>query len=307
MKCRNPFIKGGAAFPCGQCMPCRFNRRRVWTHRILLESYQHAGNSFLTLTYSDDALPLTPNGLPTLEPADLRNFLKRFRKSIEPMRIRYFAVGEYGDESGRPHYHLAVFGYPSCERESFFGGGECRCETCSRVRDAWTVRGKCLGRIFSGSLTAHSAQYIAGYVTKKLTRSDDPRLHGRQAEFSRMSLNPGLGDGAMDAVATVFDQLGLVDREADVPSALRHGTRLLPLGRFLQRRLREKVWGCPDAPPEAVEAAKERVRAVYEASRLAPTPEARKLAFRNGLLEASDQAVAEMMAKAEIYKQRKRI
>ena len=43
----------------------------------------------------------------------------------------------------------------------------------------------------------------------------------------------------------------LENSEADVPSALRHGKRLLPLGRYLRRELRKMV-GKDEATPEAV-------------------------------------------------------
>lgn len=44
--------------------------------------------------------------------SDLRNFLKRFRKyasSISPVPVRFFAVGEYGPEHYRCHWHLVFY------------------------------------------------------------------------------------------------------------------------------------------------------------------------------------------------------
>lgn len=85
-------------------------------------------------------------------------------------------------------------------------------------------------------LSAKSAMYIAGYVVKKMTHSSDPRLDGRAPEFARMSLKPGLGALALDAVVSVLVQYNL-----PVPLGLRHGKKILPLGRYLRRKLAEKI------------------------------------------------------------------
>lgn len=169
--CKKPFVKGISPFPCGQCLPCRLNRRRLWTHRLLLEQHSHEFSSFATLTYSDDALPAGN----TLVPKHTQDWLKRLRALLGPARpLRYYLVGEYGDESQRPHYHAALFGLSHLEGEL--------------LRTSWGH-----GHIQLGTLTKESAQYIAGYVTKKMTAPDDPRLQGRHPEFARMSLRPGIG------------------------------------------------------------------------------------------------------------------
>ncbi len=119
MLCRNPFTRGMQAFPCGRCMPCLFNRRRLWTHRMMLEALCHADSCFLTLTYQDENLPLSTNGRSSLAPEDLRNFLKRIRSALVASpeirfggqkKIRFYAVGEYGEVGERPHYHMALYG-----------------------------------------------------------------------------------------------------------------------------------------------------------------------------------------------------
>ena len=57
MLCSNPYMKDGVSFGCGQCKGCRVNKRRQWTHRILLESMCHESSAFVTLTYDNDHLP----------------------------------------------------------------------------------------------------------------------------------------------------------------------------------------------------------------------------------------------------------
>lgn len=219
MLCKKPFIKGDAVFPCGQCLPCRLNRRRLWTHRIILEAMKHEKNCFPTLTYSDESLP--PGG--NLFPRHLVLFIKSLREAIRPNKLRYYAVGEYGDQTQRPHYHLAVFGLGP--------------DSADLMQTYWPH-----GHIFMGELSLESAQYISGYVTKKMTAPDDPRLYGRYPEFARMSRKPGIGAGAIDELKDFFNsKLGqqLLMQTGDVPLALRHGGKQLPLGRYLRRKLRE--------------------------------------------------------------------
>lgn len=227
----------------------------------MLEMTDHEESSFVTLTYADDKLPEGGN----LVPKDLQDWLKRIRKAVEPKRLRYFACGEYGDRTWRPHYHVALFGYPSCLRggtQRFRDGRVC-CSPCDLLGRSWG-----LGFVFNGRLEMSSAQYVAGYVVKKMTAEKDERLQGRHPEFCRMSMKPGLGAGAMDEVASVLMQFDLVDTQGDVPSALRHGGRLMPLGRYLRRKLREKVGRDPAAPAVVQAELENSLRPVYEACRV---------------------------------------
>lgn len=204
---------------------------------MMLEMTQHSQSSFVTLTYDDDHVP------EELKPKDLQDWLKRIRKDIEPLRVRFYGVGEYGTLSGRPHYHLALFGYPVCERLGTDLKRLRCCTWCSRLSDTW---GK--GAIHSGPLSGDSAQYICGYVTKKMTNKDDPRLEGKHPEFARMSRQPGIGVGFLENVTRELKYFNLEYTQSDVPVALRHGHKLLPLGRFLRGKLRESLGWEKTAP-----------------------------------------------------------
>lgn len=221
VNCRKPFVKGIEPFPCGQCLPCRINKRRLWTHRILLESKCHEHSTFTTLTYSPDNYPQGGN----LVPPHLQLFLKRLRKAESPRLLRFFAVGEYGDDTERAHYHAVLFGLGA--------------DSIKRIENAWG-----LGFVDARELSPDLAQYVAGYTVKKLTAPDDPRLHGRHPEFARMSLRPGIGALSVpDIGAALTSEHGSksVALDADVPALLRHGKALLPLGRYLRAKLREEI------------------------------------------------------------------
>lgn len=229
MICKKPFN----GYPCGQCMTCRINRRRLWAHRLMLEGKKHGDACVVTLTYSQDFGPLSNS----LRSDQVQRWLKRLRLSMEPTRLRFFLCGEYGDDNHRPHYHLVLYGVPLPPEH--IPDFRCRCSTCSLIRTTWG-----LGFVYVDNLTWESAQYVCGYVVKKMTKRDDSRLMGRHPEFTRMSLKPGIGATAMEDVATTLqDRVGAaaVSSLGDVPIVLQHGRTKLPLGRYLRRRLRREM------------------------------------------------------------------
>jgi len=192
---------------------------------MLLEQMQHGDSAFVTLTYSEENVPLrlTDDGpVPdTLDPEDTQKFMKKLRKRLYPRELRYFLVGEYGDKTWRPHYHAAIFGLSIFDAAS--------------VDAAW---GK--GFTHTGDLTSASAQYVAGYVTKKLTSPDHPDLQGRYPEFARMSLRPGIGALAIPTLTLATQQAAQFGL-SETPSALTMGSKSLQLGRYLTSKLRESL------------------------------------------------------------------
>lgn len=278
----------------------------------MLETSLRADNAFATLTYNDEAIPRTGSNLPTLEPKHVQDFLKRLRfnwtSSItsrglpsSAARLRYYLVGEYGDETFRPHYHAALFGFPSCSylQSRYSLRRRSCCFSCDLVRDTW---GK--GNILLGTLEAASARYLAGYIEKKLTSSDDPRLEGRHPEFSRMSLRPGIGADMMDEVASTLMQFNIEDTEqGDVPSSLLHGKRRMPLGRYLRQRLRTRVGKEKNAPQTTIEAQAETMRPLLEAARRSKTHPS----LKHQLLLANQAAVISQATRSKLRKQRRKL
>ncbi|AZL82924.1 replication initiator protein, partial [Apis mellifera associated microvirus 50] len=217
VKCRYPLKQGVMEFGCGRCMPCRINRRREWTSRMMLELQGHTVSWFVTLTYAPEFLP--EGG--TLVPKHAQDWLKRLRTATGE-KIRFYLVGEYGDKSWRPHYHAILFGGPS---------------TPDPILATWHFG---LGHV--GFVTAESIQYVASYVEKKMTSSKDDRLNGRYPEFARMSRKPGIGALAVDNMfgKALTSKVGVdaIIREGDVPSMVRFEGKKWPLGRYLRSRAR---------------------------------------------------------------------
>lgn len=294
--CLDPFIQGPAAYDCGRCLPCRTKRRRLWSHRLMLEALDAKGSCFVTLTYGDPS-PVS------LNPVDLQLFLKRFRQAILPLKVRFYAVGEYGDESGRPHYHIALYGWGPCiyGRSRYSKLYNNCCSVCDALRDIWG-----LGFVYVGELEIKSAMYIAGYMLKKMTRPDDFRLEGRYPEFARMSRRPGIGAWAMDEVAHALLHYKLDEKLVDVPESLRHGVKLMGLGRYLRQRLRARIGRDIRCPDEVlVQMAEEmspvsRIEERY--SKVFGTTFRSQSVDRQKLLDAGRQRVRQMVAKQAIYK-----
>lgn len=224
--CLKPFRQGVAEFGCGQCLPCRLNRRRVWTARLMLESYLHEASVFLTLTYDPEHHPADGS----VSPRHLQLFMKKLRERVDG-KLRFFGVGEYGDLNHRPHYHLVVFGLSVADHE-YARPDLCECVVCA----SW-AQGCC----HVGEVTVQSAAYTVGYVTKSVMH---PSVAGKHPEFARMSLRPGIGAGAASVIgkAVLDDKTGelrLVD--GSVPTAVRQEMRMWPVGRYLRHQIGNAV------------------------------------------------------------------
>lgn len=149
-----------------------------------------------------------------------------------------------------------------------------------------------------GSLEEKSMAYVAGYVTKKMTRDDDPRLEGRLPEFARMSLRPGIGLGMMHELASTLLEHRLDERMIDVPLALQHGTKKWPLGRYLRRKLRTYVGKCADTPKAVIQLQKEELRIMRETAFVNSRP------FKDEVLKASEGKRIQIEARERRFKKR---
>lgn len=146
---------------------------------------EHKSAAFTTLTYDEKHLP------PTLQKQHLQNFLRRLRKRLKrqkPARtIRFFAAGEYGEKTERPHYHAILYGASEADAQI--------------IQEAWPH-----GGTYTVRANPKSISYVAGYSAKKYgdqakakeERVDEEtgEVYNFQPPFLQMSLKPGIGANA---------------------------------------------------------------------------------------------------------------
>lgn len=140
----------GLQVPCGKCLQCRIKKRKEWAMRLSHELQYYDKATFITLTYDENTI----DEFHSLHKKHLQLFFKRLRKRLEneKIKIRYFACGEYGDQTGRPHYHAIIYGIDN----------SVYCKSLCRM--CWRY-----GHIFFGSVTDDSMSYVAQYIDKKYT------------------------------------------------------------------------------------------------------------------------------------------
>lgn len=134
-----------------------------------------------------------------------------------------------------------------------------------------------------------------------MTHRDDSRLLGREPEFARMSLRPGIGHDFMHEVASTYlqYQTAFEATQADVPSALRVGSRSQPLGRYLRRTLRKLVGKGPNAPEEAIRQYQEEVLPLLIASKDTDA------GLQTAIIKRYAQKILNQKSRAKLRKQRK--
>lgn len=212
---KDGFIDQPIDVPCGQCIGCRIERSRQWALRCMHESTLHDDNCFITLTYSDEYLP--DNAALNLD--DFQRFMKRFRKSVYPKKIRFFHCGEYGENNpknsvhrkqygisalGRPHYHAIIFGYDFEKTHVVSKNRGFDLYSSVELDNLWQ-----LGFCTVGSVTFESAAYVARYCVKKINGDDMENHYSRvdyetgdtvhvPREYVTMSRRPGIAAGWYD-------------------------------------------------------------------------------------------------------------
>ncbi|WNK12851.1 MAG: replication initiator protein [Microvirus sp.] len=175
--------------PCGRCSGCRLEHSRQWAVRCMHEKRLHNASAFLTLTYNDDNIPSGNS----LSKRDLQLFLKRTRKELGS-GLRFFACGEYGETTARPHYHVLLLSNSFTDLTSHRLLNENKLYTSKTLAKLWPV-----GHHMIGDVTFESAAYVARYCMKKITgKKAETHYNGRQPEFITMSRKPGLGTGYFD-------------------------------------------------------------------------------------------------------------
>jgi hypothetical protein len=146
--------------PCGKCIACKLEHSRQWALRCEHEISLHSENTYITLTYDQEHIPSTGS----LVKKDFQDFMKRYRKSISPKKIRYFMCGEYGDELSRPHYHAIIFGHEFPDAYHFKTKKDIKYYRSPQLEKLWTN-----GQSIIGQACFETAAYVARYITKKIT------------------------------------------------------------------------------------------------------------------------------------------
>ena len=194
--------------PCGKCLECRLEYSKQWANRCMLEAQQYENNCFVTLTYNDDHIPVNlfpseyniETGEPisynesfTLYKKDLQNFIKRLRSDLNRTGnydkdgnsvylkktdkdyhdIKYFACGEYGGKTKRPHYHLIIFNFKPNDLipigQNISGDMYYKSPYLEKL---WPN-----GFNLVANVTWNSCAYVSRYVTKKISNNVTDQIY----------------------------------------------------------------------------------------------------------------------------------
>lgn len=237
--------RDGVAFPCGQCLNCRINKRRDWQSRLLLEAASHEYSVFVTLTFRDTGVPEVLRR----DPAKL--FYRRLRERYPD--IRHFTAAEYGTKSGRAHFHAHIF-----SNEPIPDGV---------ISESWPF-----GSVHIGDTQPESIDYVLGYLLKGRKVHVWP-VEQRFPEFRMFS--KGLGKLALPDL--------LIDGH-ELPREFRVFGKTWPIGRYLRDRAKNHGFAVSDRKETVLEALEAKaLRAVLVGEKATPeqVDEAYRLFWQN--------------------------
>jgi len=212
--------------PCGKCVKCKRTRQNGWSFRLEQEMKQSQTAIMLTLTYEDQ--PYSKNGFPTLIKKDLQDFWKRLRKYIKQhelyyteiidheehdIALKYYACGEYGTNTLRPHYHAILFNLPLALVHN----------SGLIAEQIWKK-----GHVHIAPSNTHTIFYVTKYISQPswtpLLESDD-----RQPQFNTSSQD--LGKNYLSPETVRYHVEGLI------PYAYKNGKYIINLPRYYKDKI----------------------------------------------------------------------
>lgn len=116
-------------------------------------------------------------------------------------RLRYYYGGEYGEQYGRPHYHLCVFGLDFNDKKHVQTTElDFKLYESKQLEQFWPY-----GQHMIGELNWETAAYTARYIMKKITGNKQQQHYEKinaetgeiiniQPEFNDMSRRPGIAN-----------------------------------------------------------------------------------------------------------------
>lgn len=189
--------------PCGKCLNCRVDRKTMWSDRAKYALKEFGCGTFLTLTYSDHMIRCICRD-DVLKKSDVdgqtrynlyyphvQNFLYRLRSEIKYNEkktgikdsglrsdFKFICTGEYGEQNGRCHFHLLVFGLDFARAKSLY-------------KRNWIY-----GFIESRPILNGGIAYVLKYIDKMVTGDQKYQLytqHGITAPKQVQSNSLGVG------------------------------------------------------------------------------------------------------------------
>lgn len=275
--------------PCGRCQGCRLDRSRKWADRCLLELQYHESAVFVTLTYNDIYVPKSTyygsddeslHMSYSLRKRDFQLFMKRLRKAFPDQKIRFFAAGEYGESTARPHYHAILFGLKLDDMVPFqktdqgfwyYHSGSLQRVWSKRLVD--NLQGSVtplavyqpLGDVIVADVSWNTCAYTARYCLKKLNGQDAEayRRFGVEPPFNLMSRSPGIGGKYFEEHPDCVDFQYINVRTEDGGRKVVVPDYFL---RLLEKEDPEKVSGIKESRMQYAKAAKQIVSASTDLS-----------------------------------------
>lgn len=247
MPCESPLIvikKGQSHYledvkvGCGKCPACKIRRVQDWVFRLRQEEKSSFSSYFVTLTYGPMFIPITKNGFMTLVKKDLQLYFKRLRKletqkiqvatkikgrkpvykDLYNQKIKYYACGEYGGLTNRPHYHIILLNVVNKQN----------------IEKAWSIDNKEIGITDIGTVTQASIAYTCKYIDKP-KRIPMHKRDDRIREFSIMSL--GIGSNYITPQIIEYHH-----REIDNNYIIQDGGQKHPLPKYYRDKIYSKEY-----------------------------------------------------------------